>query len=1003
DMEADLGIDSIKRVEILGALRERHPDMGEPDAETLAELRTLRQVLSLAGGVAAPATGTAIAAPAPTVAPAPTPAPVAEVAAPAVPEAALEAAKGALLEIVAEKTGYPSDVLDLDMDMEADLGIDSIKRVEILGALRERHPDMGEPDAETLAELRTLRQVLSLAGGAVPATSAESVQPVPVQPVPVPRADIPPAVEHQPVVDGVGRAEVRLTELPAASLLRDGFREGARILIAGDDRNLAVALAERLRADGLVPVLFAATAPGIESRVPAGADEASLAKAIADGGPWNGLVYLHPAAAGSSLPRETEAPMMTRLKQALAFAKYLKQPLAEAGRQGRTAFVAVTRIDGALGYEAPKIEEIAAAGLSGLVKTFAVEAEGVFSRYVDLEPALAADTAAELLWAEMRDADGTLVEVGCKGDRRVTLALSQTLAPPAVREPEAEGDELFIVTGGARGVTSLCVREMARRAPRRFLLLGRSPVADADPAWAAGAEGDAALKAAAAGHLKATRGKALPRDIAAAARDVVAAREIRILLADLKAGGSEAVYVAADIADPAALATLAMRPEITRAKRLSLIHGAGALADALIERKSLNDLDRVYSPKIFGLAYLMKALPEHKLGRLWLFSSVAGLFGNVGQVDYAMANETLNRVAALWMRRGGKDARSINWGAWDAGMVTPEIRAIFAERGVTLIPPQVGAAFFADELKRPAPSSGVLMIGGLEPLSRRVALLGALESAGSLSIIADWSSVLASQAVADHKIGGRPVLPAAFALATAMATVERLLPGWRAIACRSFRVLSGVVVDETLSPRFVLTVRHAGRIGDTDVLVDIGVEDKQGRPRFRIEGLQLSSAAATAARPHSAKGSDPNLDAGGFYRDGTLFHGMALRLLKAYASNADQGHTTFLAEEPDQPVIASGALFSAAMGDVLLQAALAATRLRSQMPSLPMRLDNLSFDGPPAPGSRYRVEAEIVTEGATETVWRVTAVADGGLRLTQVDAAVIRSSALAERFALSAE
>jgi hypothetical protein len=41
-----------------------------------------------------------------------------------------------LLDIVSEKTGYPSEMLELDMDMEADLGIDSIKRVEILGAMR---------------------------------------------------------------------------------------------------------------------------------------------------------------------------------------------------------------------------------------------------------------------------------------------------------------------------------------------------------------------------------------------------------------------------------------------------------------------------------------------------------------------------------------------------------------------------------------------------------------------------------------------------------------------------------------------------------------------------------------------------------------------------------------------------------------------------------------------------------------------------------------------------
>ncbi len=41
-----------------------------------------------------------------------------------------------LLEQVSRRTGYPRDMLDLDYDMEGDLGIDSIKRVEILGELQ---------------------------------------------------------------------------------------------------------------------------------------------------------------------------------------------------------------------------------------------------------------------------------------------------------------------------------------------------------------------------------------------------------------------------------------------------------------------------------------------------------------------------------------------------------------------------------------------------------------------------------------------------------------------------------------------------------------------------------------------------------------------------------------------------------------------------------------------------------------------------------------------------
>ena len=87
----------------------------------------------------------------------------------AAPVAAAPAAKAAapavnlmkeMLEVVSEKTGYPVEMLDLKMELEADLGIDSIKRVEILSAMQERVPSL--PDVETgkMAALRTLQEIV---------------------------------------------------------------------------------------------------------------------------------------------------------------------------------------------------------------------------------------------------------------------------------------------------------------------------------------------------------------------------------------------------------------------------------------------------------------------------------------------------------------------------------------------------------------------------------------------------------------------------------------------------------------------------------------------------------------------------------------------------------------------------------------------------------------------------------------------------------------------------
>jgi acyl transferase domain-containing protein len=179
DMEADLGIDSIKRVEIFGALQEQFPEGPQSNPEDLAELRTLGEIVGYLQGLSS---GTAPAQPMPEVLelePIPVepvaavasngngtsvpPAPVQEEAAIVhSPPGALDASplSQILLTVVSEKTGYPTEMLELEMDMEADLGIDSIKRVEIFGALQEQFPEGPQSNPEDLAELRTLGEIV---------------------------------------------------------------------------------------------------------------------------------------------------------------------------------------------------------------------------------------------------------------------------------------------------------------------------------------------------------------------------------------------------------------------------------------------------------------------------------------------------------------------------------------------------------------------------------------------------------------------------------------------------------------------------------------------------------------------------------------------------------------------------------------------------------------------------------------------------------------------------
>ena len=153
DLEGELGVDSIKQVEILSSLRDRLPHLPEIEPERLVELRTIAAIAAM---IDAASPG---GAPAPTVA-APMQAPV---------PAANGSTNGSVVSadviraLIADKTGYPTDMLEDDMDLEGELGVDSIKQVEILSALRDQYPSLPEVDPEHLAELRTIGRSLIFA------------------------------------------------------------------------------------------------------------------------------------------------------------------------------------------------------------------------------------------------------------------------------------------------------------------------------------------------------------------------------------------------------------------------------------------------------------------------------------------------------------------------------------------------------------------------------------------------------------------------------------------------------------------------------------------------------------------------------------------------------------------------------------------------------------------------------------------------------------------------
>jgi len=863
DMEADLGIDSIKRVEILGAMQERHPDLPPVNPEQLAELRTLGQIVAKMQG-----SGNGVAA-----APAPVVAPVAAPVAPA-PQPAASAANAQLtasmLAIVSEKTGYPAEMLELEMDMEADLGIDSIKRVEILGAMQERHPDLPPVSPEKLAELRTLGEIARFFVKSEPAvvgTGSDSL------------SDDPTSIELTVPQSNITRSVARLKSLPPADFLEFAPPAGYTCLLTDDGSGAVTPLAEALQQRGWsVAVLnFPAELVAAQSPLPPGArrisladaSEAHLAQQLAAVGPVGAFVHLHPV-----LPGDETATAKALVKQVFFIAKHLKTTLNEAAAHSRAAFITVARLDGALGLGGEPDFNPIAGGLFGLTKTLNLEWPHVFCRAIDLHPGLAPEQAAQLSLAELHDPNRLLAEVGYGPQGRVTLTATVEALPPQLSFRRPATPSVWVVSGGAKGITAQCVIRLAQLDHGKFILLGRSAGSPVDTGWLKDYADEAALKRQIMEHLAATSEKPTPAAVQKLARAITSKREIEATLAAIRQAGGQAEYLSVDVTDAPAL----QRELAAAAGRFGpitgLIHGAGVLSDKLIEKKTEPDFEAVYATKVQGLQALLAAVPPRQLEHLVLFSSAAGFYGNVGQADYALANEILNKtVHRLNRQQPGCRPVAINWGPWDGGMVTPALKQLFAERHIEVIPVEVGAGLLAAELAPATPPVAQTVIGG--PL--------ALPQDGPETTLRRYRlhrqlSLANNPFLQDHVIGRHPVLPTVCAIAWLGNACEQLYPGYTMFSCDDYQVLKGIVFDADHGPakQYTLDLEEVEKFaGSVSFKALVFSHTAAGQPRYHYRAtltLRAELPAAPVYAGFDAAETQP-ITRAELYQNGTLFHG----------------------------------------------------------------------------------------------------------------------------------
>ncbi|UFS70031.1 SDR family oxidoreductase [Geomonas sp. RF6] len=843
-LDADLGIDSIKRVEILSSLQERLPQAPAVGPEHLGVLSTLGEIADyLCAGASSAVQRSNPAAIAPVAA-----------AAPTAPSASLDAAALAatLLSVVSEKTGYPSEMLALDMALDADLGIDSIKRVEILSTLQETLPGAPAIGPEHLGELRTLGDIVGhLSGGAAapPVAAAESAAAAPEAPAEV---EASPAVTEEVVPAPVFAADsvlpverssavvVPLELTPAAS----SIATHGECWVTDDGSPFSAELCTALSATGLT----------VRHVNP------NDAPPSAGAGELRTLVICAPAAGTDD----------HFLESAFLLLQNAAGALNQAAPHGGARCVTISRLDGSFGFaEGSTVVDPLSGGLAGLLKTAAREWPQVSCKAIDLGTFPDAAEAARGAAAEvLRDGP---VEVGISAAGRVGLSLASLPPAPSATEPPLQEGDVVVITGGGRGVTAETAVALARSYKARLVLLGRTPEPLPEPVWLSSLREEAEMKRAIMAN---TPGKMHPREIEEKYRSVMAGRELRSTFSRIIAAGGSVLYRAVDIRDAAAVEATIAEIRTSHGPVRGVVHGAGVLADRLIVDKTREQFAQVYRTKVDGLRALLAATSEDDLRFIALFSSSTGRFGRIGQVDYAVANEVLNKLAqAEARRRPGCRCVSFNWGPWDGGMVSAPLKKVFASEGIGLIDLAAGGEFLVREVAAAGAPVEIVALATASPaVAKRPAKAeSTLEEAFTLTLSVENYPFLRS-----HVMDGKAVLPMAVIAEWLAHGAMHRTPGLRLHGFNDLRICKGVTFDE--STPFELQVL-AGRSTKRDsfhlVPVELCSTGKNGRTVLHARAeIVLAARLPEGIRSITEMPATPYAPHGGLiYNPERLFHG----------------------------------------------------------------------------------------------------------------------------------
>ena len=788
DMEADLGIDTVKQAELFAIMRETY-HIAKQEGVQLKDYPTIRSIIKYAMTNANTADGAAQAAPvqaaapvaqvAPAVETVAAPAPVAQVAPVAAPAAqpAPKAAAGKLdpaqvsdeiVAMVAEKTGYPKDMLDLDLDMEADLGIDTVKQAELFAAMRE-HYGIAQQEGIQLKDYPTIRHCInfvlnSVNNAAAPAAQpaaapaaqvapavetvaapAPAAQPAPAEQTPAQVAK--PAFVSKPTAEHIGKpADDALTTNPTAPIERHeslaerpeapGYkgehchekklryvtmvadaplteRENRRlskdrtVLIFADNSALIKAYQEEFKELGVKTHVFTTLKTRSKNTTIVNWEsyeetEKQLKEYAAEDPNIQGIVYLLGATVKKFDKKVSPHNELTKYVMPLFIALRVFEKGLSNRTDADTFFAVNTKIDGNFGYTTKDEFNPIVGALTGGTTCYrkdVYERTGAISKLMDFEPETTPDEMAQMTMDEVLHGDMRLM-IGTRQKVRSTILSVPMRLDRSVKHFDLAG-KTIIFTGSGRGIGAMLAQKIAAQYHSKIIILDIIEIQEKTPVWATMNEAElAALKKQMWEEMRADHTqKATPVMLERAFGRVKDSVTLYNNMQKLRDLGSEVEYYHCDVMNSSMMKEVCTKIKAKNSRVDGLIHFAGLERSKLIYDKDPMEYYRIFDVKATSFASFLANNVVKDKGFFAFASSIAGKYGNLGQSDYASANDYLAK-SALSLSNQGYRAISIAMSAYkNVGMgVRAGVETFLRSNGVDFVDPEDGMQIFLDEI-----------------------------------------------------------------------------------------------------------------------------------------------------------------------------------------------------------------------------------------------------------------------------------------------------------------